>query len=233
MMLIGIIYFSLSANPILCTLDGSIIEQPGGSVAEEEPDQYLEFLGPNEVVVMDGKAIRTGFSTLLYTGELAASDDKTTQKTDVIVKYSLNCYRGRVQSVLHPLLRETVYIHHLEGRGLTPPNFFLSEPYDLIPRRDHRTSFDISDSDFVKCALSGASVRFMVTEKRGSSVASLMKTYGRLPLVHAAAIGVLIIQKLEKLHSLGIVHGDIHPGNLIFSNFRRRRSSMWLGMKSC
>lgn len=61
-------------------------------------------------------------------------------------------------------------------------------------------------------------LRYLVMELLGSSVWTLVKYFGRkLPMKTIASIGIQTVEILEKLHSLGMVHGDIHLENMLFT----------------
>lgn len=60
-------------------------------------------------------------------------------------------------------------------------------------------------------------LRYLVMELLGSPVWALMRKSGfKLPLKTVASVGVQAVEILEKLHSLGIVHGDVHLENVLF-----------------
>lgn len=60
-------------------------------------------------------------------------------------------------------------------------------------------------------------LRYLVMELLGSSLWTLMKRSGyRLPLKTVATVGIQALEILKKLHSLGIIHGDIHLENILF-----------------
>ena len=84
----------------------------------------------------------------------------------------------------------------------------------------------MKDPDYETCAKDPRSyVRYMVMERAGVTVWHMMHSipataiYMRFRVAVGMAIDV--IGNLEKLHTAGIVHGDIHPGNLVrLSNSR-------------
>ncbi len=61
-----------------------------------------------------------------------------------------------------------------------------------------------------------SSVRFAVMEQVGWSIHRLVHTAsnGRHPLSHALALGANMIESLKTIHNRGVVHGDIHSGNI-------------------
>ena len=61
-------------------------------------------------------------------------------------------------------------------------------------------------------------LRYLVMELLGSSVWTLLKFNGnRLPMKTICSMGIQSIEILETLHSVGIVHGDIHLENMLFT----------------
>lgn len=68
--------------------------------------------------------------------------------------------------------------------------------------------------------------RVLVLNRLGDSVATkVTKLNSGLPLKEIAMIGIQALHRIRTLHSIGYIHGDINPGNLLFGrhSFDRRR----------
>jgi len=60
-------------------------------------------------------------------------------------------------------------------------------------------------------------LRFLVMELLGASILSLLHTSGRqLPMETVASVGIQAVNILESLHSINLIHGDIHLENVMF-----------------
>ena len=106
-------------------------------------------------------------------------------------------------SRLSRVLLNGVYAHYSRGLVLKPPN----------------ASYE-------------ASVQFLVSELPGPSIRDLVRAAGR-PLSESTCMLLfkLLLSSLQRLHALGIVHGNIHwgsvglarDGRLVFTDFRYAR----------
>jgi len=60
-------------------------------------------------------------------------------------------------------------------------------------------------------------LRFLVLELLGGSILSLLKVNAnRLPMETVASVGIQAVNILESLHSINLIHGDIHLENIMF-----------------
>jgi serine/threonine protein kinase len=88
---------------------------------------------------------------------------------------------------------------------------------NLFPR-----AFYLSDVGSIVTPEGVQNLRYLVMELLGSSVWSFLRSNGyKLPMKTIASIGIQAVGILEDLHSLGIVHGDIHHENMIFARGNR------------
>ena len=149
--------------------------------------------------------------------------------TPYVVKYSSDCQerlRGMPAHYIHPLLWEYVVLQALNDTGITPVTYYLS-PESTLANSDFPVTTSRFEGTFMhehplRCGSVGTSVRFMVQARAGPSLeeyVSYMIKSG-LDNVRFAKRLIRIVRKLidlfETLHSKGIVHGDIHGGNIVY-----------------
>ena len=153
-------------------------------------------------------------------------------EANVVIKYSNDWLKGlnkpasAVKGHRHPLLNEYGYLKVLEPSGIVPKTYFLSgassfpSRYPFSPRgmsKNVRTF-----ERFKKLKHANTEVRFMVQEKVGMTLSEFffeLNSYNGpnadVALVRAAiAMGEKTLNLLERLHQHGIIHGDIHGGNI-------------------
>jgi serine/threonine protein kinase len=133
-----------------------------------------------------------------------------------VVEHVTDC-----NDVLSPLVQEYVFRKIINDEDISPKVSYLSpavRPADL-PLQLARFRGQSLDKFFRECSHLGSSVRFLVQERAGISLASFARYNVQYHSPRFAQglirIGREILDKLEVLHSLGIVHGDIHAGNIV------------------
>ncbi|CAI2385182.1 unnamed protein product [Moneuplotes crassus] len=70
-------------------------------------------------------------------------------------------------------------------------------------------------------------VNYIVTELLGDSLAAITTRYGPMKgirMKHALMISLQVLHRIRDLHSIGYVHGDIKPLNLIFGTGRKKNA---------
>ena len=136
----------------------------------------------------------------------------------MVFKYQVNCDRlGRI----HSLARDYWFLRELSQSGVVPMSYFLSPPVRL-PANDTlvKTSFNMDPDVRRMCVADRRSeVRYMVMGKARLTMSTLMVSWhakGRgIPFKWAIIIGQGMVQALRVVHSRGIIHGDIHSGNVV------------------
>lgn len=170
---------------------------------EDSDSDLSETLGEGKHVKL-GSVMRTSPSSIIYAVEL---------RDDMVLKYQSNC--GSLHTV-HPLLREYYFLKSIEELGISPVAFFVSAPALMTEEPTRKTLFDMDRAARDACVAKGGEVRFLAMERVGSSLYDVMTLTPRrrLPITIAIEFAALTIRSLEKLHALGIVHNDIHWGNV-------------------
>ena len=203
----------------LATLDGEIrrlaLEQIEADARNELSAPRLEY--SSEYANLNG---RTGPMTELYpTSQIARSASSTIFDLDqlpgLVIKYQLNCDDlGKI----HPLLRDFWFLRRLEGSGIVPRVFFVCPPTKLMYPITKKTLVDMSDAERRICtAHPDSMVRYLVMAKAGRSVLVIAKDIEppRSRLTLALDVVRQVIRAVQVLHARGIIHGDIHYGNVV------------------
>ena len=135
----------------------------------------------------------------------------------LLVKYQANCDElGDV----HPLIYDYWLMKEAFQVGLAPEPIFLS-PATLLIDDDslQKISFSMDRDMFENCVQERGTVRYMVMRKSAGIDLNSLRGYfkdGIMPMRVASEILVHVIHALARMHdNLGIVHGDIHPGNIL------------------
>ena len=158
---------------------------------------------------------------------VVADDDAT----KVAVKYFNDC-KERIRfgdSGLENLaVHEYIVLAMLNETKIAPNVFHISPPTFLVPNEepeDRLMAENIWKDGLEKCQALGTEFRFIVEDLVGISVADVFDSLRRKPEleqpeVFAAAISVALdaLGKLEHLHSLGFVHGDVHEFNIVLAD---------------
>lgn len=133
-----------------------------------------------------------------------------------VVKYQHNCYDlGNV----HPLLRDYIFLQELAGSGLAPAAQYLSPPVRVPASVTPKTAFGMRPANRASCAENeGGQIRFMVMERvlwtLDNRVWDLHRIGRRFPVRHSIHLTASLIKTIQRLHGHGIVHGDVHWGNV-------------------
>ena len=78
-------------------------------------------------------------------------------------------------------------------------------------------AYFLSETGSVTIGIQNRNIRYLVLELLGGSVLSLKRKFGnKLPMETIASIGIQSVNILEKLHSIGLIHGDVHIENIMF-----------------
>ena len=133
---------------------------------------------------------------------------------NLVVKYQVNCeWLGKI----HPLARDFWFMQALDGTGIVPKTLFLSPPVKFENRTNTKTDFRMMEAKRDACERDPrSSVRYLVMERISGTVYDLISQWRDAPVPFETAVlfGIKLLQALRVMHQKGIVHGDIHAGNV-------------------
>ena len=141
--------------------------------------------------------------------------------TPAIVKYQTDCIeRGRTGSEIHQLLKEYFMLQYISNKTslpIVPKPFFVSPPGFMGLVRTLKNDFTLRPDIRSRCARSH--VRYLVMERGGISMEDLISFVPDYTLPFFDAMDVLkqLLIALREIHNMGIIHGDIHRGNVVRS----------------
>ena len=172
-----------------------------------------------ELLLIDGKETYINISSGLI--RMAQRTSVVYKSSNFILKYQVNC--DSLQAI-HPLVREAIVYEEIAHLDIAMPIKYLSGPIKfklpLTPKTDIRLEPTRRLIECAKHALS--SVRVMAVARGKYSLDHILRAVEiRDPVSFALEVGIELLQKLAALHSRGIVHGDIHPGNLVVDENER------------
>jgi hypothetical protein len=130
-----------------------------------------------------------------------------------VLKYVGDCGTWERETI-HPLLRDAWFLWELEATNLVPKVLYASPPAPMTSEVSRKTDFELSLTDRERCMRFGdRTVRFMIMERIDKDLYKLVGN-SRLSVKNSLLLTRLILQGIGKMHAQGIVHGDIHPGNI-------------------
>ena len=170
----------------------------------------------------------TPLGTIALTKRIARTVDSTVWEgtlpggRTVIAKYTNDCSRRLrgMETDVFPI-DEFVYMSVFNQTGITPNVYGLSEPAAVV-RGSPKTNSMTMDAKEEKCIAIGAKVRLLVQARAGMEIAQYVawlrvkypdnKRFLRAIL----ALGWKTVKLLQQLHVRGVIHDDVHWGNIMF-----------------
>ena len=146
----------------------------------------------------------------------------------VVVKHSNDCVhriaRGRPPK-RHRLVSEALFLFRLRGTGLAPTLIHLSPP-TVLPdsaRMPNQVRSMFLDENRDRCIELGTETRFLVQGKAGwdlSTHLDHLRNHSDWTVVakRAVSLTIRVVEMLEQLHEIGVIHGDIHGYNILFKH---------------
>ena len=140
------------------------------------------------------------------------------ERPDLVIKYQCHCSAHPI----HGLLIDYWLGVDASRLNLSAKPLFISPAAELWSGFGPKTHFAFTHEEMLECGTRMSLVRFMVMERVGQclhevSVPPPSSNGSSLSTHRAVIIGVEMVELLEKLHGAGIVHGDIHGGNVCYS----------------
>ena len=133
-----------------------------------------------------------------------------------VIKYQVNINSGKG---VHPLLRDGLFQQALSHTAIVPRILFISPPTLFPGVVTPKTEFDLTPVERLRCHMSHRSIRFMIMERLDADMYSFSRSSG--PTFYGAIeVMIELFKGLSQVHAMGIVHGDIHPGNVGIRNQR-------------
>jgi serine/threonine protein kinase len=137
---------------------------------------------------------------------------------ELVIKYQSNCERERLP---HPSLMDFWGLSEAYRRGVprVPRVYSVSPAVGLPPRKTTKCNFRLSETEWDKCA--GSAVRYIVMQRLGPSLCTIHSHSSQsFSALTAVRYGIEIFDTLLHLHMNGMIHGDIHSGNLVYDTDR-------------
>jgi len=185
--------------------------------------RYAPQFGTNDAPIITENVPVYGDLTLReLIGQGEASTVYTvTERDDLVIKYQSDCPKS-LNAQFHPLILDYFFLKKIEDLDITPRVDFIS-PLSFLPsERGRKCAFGMNEGQFDRCIEHATgTVRYMVMEKTGPTIASIMRRYEgqEVPFRGVLRLGISLMKNLKKLHQDGgIVHGDIHIGNVVLRN---------------
>ena len=205
--------FSQRVGSKLWNLSSRLVEK---KLKKRVPGPFLTHR--NELVVLDEES--SGAFEVLYIGkrlfvEYSSVIFEPLESPHLsLIKYQVNC---DALSDIHPLIREAVMLNQIAHLDISMKNLYLSGAVNYAPPVSLKSPMLRSDSDLNACFRDArSSVRFMVMERAQYSLRDLKE---RISLDRALKLTIELLSVIERLHGeADIVHGDIHPGNVVIDN---------------
>ena len=183
----------------------------------EQDRDYPQF-APDPATMIERTPLGTfTLKTLLHSGVYSAVFTVNETRT-ILIKYQCDCDDP---ADLHPILRDGWISTMANEWDICPKTHYISPPVALPVPRVGKFGLKMSQSSRERCAAQGGTVRYMVMERvLGESLSVRKFRLENIPFLmsHSVAIVIHVLAKLRTLHDNGIVHGDVHTGNVLISS---------------
>lgn len=216
-------------------------------VTHEYAEDYLASLGPRTrrmvEIQMNEDMASSGHTPLLeYDSEMVLDDNDNFRKLvvgdvvartseamvfaikshpELLIKYQADCSSLDENDLIHPLVRDSWFLRKLDALNITPKVYALSPPTWLSLLVTPKTNFFMSRRRRAEYA-GKCTVRYLLMDRAGQSVYSFVsegiKALRPPSLLMALSVMKETLKGLKRIHALGIIHGDIHAGNILIQD---------------
>ena len=192
-----------AAQPELTPLEQFLLWSLQVDVGKPAPDLQAanELIGETSVELGEGVA-RTRLAVLYQ----VKSDPNQ------IIRYQVGEGSG---TDCDAVIRHAFFLHFFMNLGFVPRLYYISPAARLPAKPTSKTDFKQEASDYISLHRRKKTVRFMVIENVGRSVFRWVADVGRPSFATGITLLKDLISKLKIIHEAGIVHGDVHPGNVL------------------
>lgn len=173
------------------------------------PDTVLNGMTTSSVLHEDGRVVRVSLQYLDETRSVYHIE----RWPELILKYSLNCGSG-----VHSALREYWFARLLQRMGLSVAPVYISPEISVPdPDNDEQRSWKIKS---LGCGSGRHSPVRMLILKRptGMYFSALVSRGVPLPLNRAIVHTIRVINFLEKIHRMNVIHGNVVPSSFAYDS---------------
>jgi hypothetical protein len=146
----------------------------------------------------------------------------TSEPAGYVIKYQTNC--AWLNRQMLDLQRDFGFQKYIQDQvrdiRISPKVVWLSPPIRFAKYKTPKNNFERSDTETCS-ANERAHIRYMIMERAVTDMFGLIRDTSLKPLQRlrlGIKVGIDVISRLKRIHKLGIVHGDVHPGNVVQLN---------------
>ena len=147
----------------------------------------------------------------------------TSEPAGYVIKYQTNC--AWLNRQMLDLQRDFGFQKYIQDQvrdiRISPKVVWMSPPIQLPKYKTPKNNFDRTDTETCS-ANERAHIRYMIMERAVTDMFRPIMDKSLKPLQRlrlGIKVGIDVITRLERIHKLGIVHGDVHPGNVVQLNY--------------
>lgn len=162
----------------------------------QEPLKYLEVL-----------ATRPGTSVLNILAD-----------PSVVIVYRQFCMD---QTGIDNTVMDYWFLSYLEDTGVVPKVYTISQALsgDMLAGIYGAEARGKLGLGYCRHTLTRPTIRYVIMEKiYGKSIEETVHEKGSFSINVAASVGIQIVSILQRIHSLGVIHGDAHWGNFLIDH---------------